>query len=442
MRVEIAYGKSGIEVEVPDRWHPVVVRGAQTTPLLDPRQSLADALANPIQSVPLAQIVEGLRRDRMASESQRLTAGIAFNDVTRATPNDLIVSSIVEVLLKAGMAPQDITLFNATGTHRTNTPDELRGILGEEISSRFRVVQNECGAASIHTHVGTTKGGNAVRVLTRFLEQDIRIATGFIEPHFFAGYSGGGKAVVPGLADLTTILFNHRAAHMDHPEVTWGRTTGNPLWEDLAEAASFVDPIFLVNVTMNSDKAITGIFAGEHNEAHRLGCAEVERHASVAIDREFDIVLTSNSGFPLDLNLYQAGKGMSAAARVVRTGGEVVMAAECWDGIPDHGLFAQLLAEAGTPEELLERVRSPKYRVQDAWEAHILALVRTKARVTVVSEGLQEADLPPMIVEKAKTVEEALSIAAERIDGTPSLCILPDGPLTIPVATSPASAHP
>lgn len=441
MKVEIAYGKTGIEVEVPDRWDSVVIRGEQTNPLPDPRQSLSDALADPIGSAPLAQIVESLRRDRMASESQRLTAGIAFNDVTRATPNDLIVSSIVEVLLKAGIAPQDITLFNATGTHRTNTPDELKEILGEEISSRFRVIQNESQAASIHSHVGTTKGGNAVRVLTQFLEQDLRIATGFIEPHFFAGYSGGGKAVVPGLADLTTILFNHRAAHMDHADVTWGRTTGNPLWEDLAEAASFVDPIFLVNVTMNSDKAITGVFVGEREEAHRLGCVEVERHASVAVDREFDIVLTSNSGYPLDLNLYQAVKGMSAAARVVRTRGEVVMAAQCWDGVPDHGLFARLLAEASSPEELLERVRSPEYRVQDAWEAHILALVRTKARVTVVSDGLRDADLPPMIVEQATTVEEALAAAAERIDRIPSLCILPDGPLTIPVATSPASAH-
>jgi len=220
---------------------------------------------------------------------------------------------------------------------------------------------------------------------------------------------------------------------MDHPDAVWGRTVGNPLWEDLAEAASMAEPLFLVNVAMTPDQRITAVFAGDRVQAHAAGCSHVASHALVPVDHPFDIVVASNSGYPLDLNLYQAVKGMSAAGRIVRPGGRIIIAAECWDGLPDHGLFAKLVMEARSAGELLDRLRGDELRVRDAWQAHILALLRTKAQITLVSDRLGAADIPRALCEWAPTVEDAIRDAAARIDHPPTVCILPDGPLTISV---------
>ncbi len=436
--IAIAYGRTGLTVSVPAEYRPVVLRGASAPPLDDPRGAIVRALREPMGCEPLARLAAEAVRRTQEKDGGEPRVGIVFNDITRATPNELIVGGVIEELLRAGVSERCITLFNATGTHRTQTREELEEILGAELVQRFRIVQNECEAPGAHTHVGTTSGGNEVRILTEFLRQDIRIATGFIEPHFFAGYSGGGKAVVPGLAHLSTILHNHGPAHMDDPDATWGRTKGNPLWDDLSQAAGFADPIFLVNVTMDGEKRVTGVFAGDRLAAHEAGCLAVEKHAVVAVDGEFDIVVTSNSGYPLDLNLYQAVKGMSAAARIVRPGGEIIIAAECSDGVPSHGLFGRLVAEAESPDALVARLRTPEYQVRDAWQAHVFALVARKARITLVSNGIRPSEVPQALCRQAASVEDALQTALQtataiRSEDAPSLCILPDGPLTIPV---------
>ncbi|TVQ27495.1 MAG: nickel-dependent lactate racemase [Spirochaetaceae bacterium] len=430
VKIRIAYGKHGLDIEVPDSYQPVVLRSAVDHPLADPQAALRSALRDPIASPSLHDIAA---RALERTSGGRARAGIVFNDISRATPNDVMLPVIIEELRDAGIRDEHITLFNATGTHRENSVDELRMILSDDLVRRYTIVQNDCTAEGVHTEIGTTAAGNRVKVMTQFLDQDIRIATGFIEPHFFAGFSGGGKAVVPGLAHLETILHNHGPHHMDHPDAIWGKTEGNPLWEDLAEAAALAEPVFLVNVTMTPDQRITAVFTGDRVEAHAAGCRHVARHALVPVDRAFDIVVTSNSGYPLDLNLYQAVKGMSAAGRIVRPGGQIIVAAECWDGLPDHGLFATLVMEAGSADELLDRLRGEDLRVRDAWQAHILALLRTKAEITLVSDRLTTGDIPQALCGWAPTVEDAIRDAALQMDHTPSICILPDGPLTIPV---------
>jgi len=221
----------------------------------------------------------------------------------------------------------EVVLLNATGTHRPNTDTELRTMLGDEIMDRFRIVQNDPMDSDSHVSVGTTKSGNDIQIHREYLQCDIRILTGFVEPHFFAGFSGGPKACMPGLAQLETILKNHSPENIDSPTAHWGVTQGNPIWEEIREAASMAKPSFILNVTLNRNGQITGVFAGDLEKAHAQGCNFVRENAMVPVKKPYDIVIGSNSGYPLDLNLYQSVKGMSAAAQIVKDGGSIIIAA-------------------------------------------------------------------------------------------------------------------
>jgi nickel-dependent lactate racemase len=281
-----------------------------------------------------------------------------------------------------------------------------------------------------------------VYVLEEFLDCSFRILTGFIEPHFFAGFSGGGKAVVPGLAGLETVMANHRAMFLDEPGSRWGVRDGNPLWEDLRDAALLAEPSFLMNVTLNRDKAITAVFCGGIEEAHKAGCDYVRDQAMVAVDEPFDIVVTSNSGYPLDLNLYQSVKGMSAASQIVKDGGSIVLAAECWDGIPSHGLFGSLLREAGSLSELLAEVRRPDCRIQDMWQVLVHAQIREKAEVYVYTDGLSDQDIRDAKLQRCTDIAATVVDLARRYGPGARVCVLPEGPQTIPYLKPCATKQP
>jgi len=264
------------------------------------------------------------------------------------------------------------------------------------------------------------------------MECDIRILTGFIEPHFFAGFSGGGKAVMPGLALLETVMNNHNAQNIDHCQARWGVTNGNPIWEDVMDAAKMCLPLFLLNVALNRDKEITAVFAGDLEKAHEQGCAFVKDLSMCPVAEVFDIVITSNSGHPLDLNLYQTVKGMSAAAQIVRQGGSIIIASECWDGIPEHGEYGRLLDEAKNPDGLLEKIRQPGFTIQDSWQAQIHALVCKKADVFLYSHNLSDEQISNAFLKVCRSVENTLAELLRRYGPEVSICILPEGPLTIP----------
>jgi nickel-dependent lactate racemase len=325
-----------------------------------------------------------------------------------------------------------ITLFNATGTHRPNTQAELRGMLGDEIASRYSIVQNDCRDPDSHVLVGTTQGGNDIWIHKDFVECDVKILTGFIEPHFFAGFSGGGKAVMPGLALLETVLRNHSPKNLDHPMAHWGVTDGNPMWNEIREAASMTQPTFLLNVTLNKNKHITGVYAGDCEEAHVQGCAFAKANAMVPVEAPFDIVITTNSGYPLDLNLYQSIKGISAASQVVKKAGSIIAAAECCDGIPDHGEYGRLLREADSVESLLETIYAPGFSIQDMWQAQIHALICQKADVYFCSENLSEDQIRSALLKPCRSVEAAVNDLFDRYGRSVSICVLPEGPQTIP----------
>jgi nickel-dependent lactate racemase len=419
MKINLAYGKHGLPLELPDDWDVTVVEPSFVPGLADPASSLRHALRSPCKMPPLADMVRP--GDRV---------GIVFSDITRPTPNSLMLPVVLQEL--AHVPSKNVVLFNALGTHRPNSADELRGMLGDSLVAGYRIVQNNAFDQATQVCLGATSRGHEIWLNRELVDCDVKILTGFIEPHFFAGFSGGGKAIMPGMAGQQTVLGNHDAGMIADPRATWGITEGNPIWEEVREVALKLPRTFLLNVTLNKDKQVTGVFAGDLAAAHAAGCAFVKETAMAPVARPFDIVITTNSGYPLDLNLYQAVKGMSAAAQIVKEGGTIIVAADCWDGIPEHGLYGQLLREADSPEALLATINAPGFLKQDQWQAQIQAQIQLKAQVYVHSANLSDEQIRLALLKPSARIEETVRTVLAELGGRASICVLPEGPQTIP----------
>lgn len=418
MRVRLAYGREGLWVDLPDR-NVTVVEPRFVEGLPDEEAAIVQALRQPLDSPPLRELVK-----------PEDTVAVVFSDITRPTPNDRLLPPLLAEL--SHLPREQIVLINALGMHRQNTEEELRGMLGADIVGNYRIVQHDAWDESGLVNLGRTRFGHEILVNRTYAEATVKILTGFIEPHFFAGFSGGPKAVLPGVAGVRLVLENHSAAMLDHPGATWGVTVGNPVWEEMLEVALKTAPAFLLNVTLNRERAITGVYAGSLQVAHRAGTAAVRQTAMVRVEAPFDIVITSNSGYPLDLNLYQAVKGMSAAAQVVREGGSIIIAAECWDGVPDHGEYKKILQMADSPQALLEVIRRPGFLMVDQWEAHVQARVQCRAEVYVKSRYLSETEIRGALLRPCRQIEETLVELLARYGPDARICVLPEGPQTIP----------
>ena len=419
--VHLAYGKTDLDVTVPA--DAMVIEPKYVPGLPNERAALIDALRGPIESPPLRDLVK---------PGQRVV--VVHTDITRATPNERILPPLLAELEAAGIKRSDIALLNALGTHREQTPDELKTLLGPEVVANYRCLQHNGNDDANLVKVGRTHVGHDIRVNRQYMEADVRILTGFIEPHFFAGFSGGPKGVLPSIAGAESVLDNHGAKMVGHPKATWGITEGNPIWEEMLEAATMTKPTFLLNVTMNRDKQITGVFAGKLLAAHRAGTAFVKQCAMAPVPAPFDVVITSNSGYPLDLNLYQTVKGMSAAAQVVRQGGSIIIASQCWDGIPDHGQFGRMLRESKSAAEALARIEAPDFPgCMDQWQVQTQTRILQKADIYVRADGLTDEQLTQCLLKPCRKIEDTLAALQAKNNGRPlSICVLPEGPLTIP----------
>ncbi|MFM8359804.1 MAG: nickel-dependent lactate racemase, partial [Verrucomicrobiota bacterium] len=314
MKVQLAYGQGHLAVDLPAE-RTTVIEPAPRPGLPDEHAAVLAALQQPIGCPPLR---EWLR------PGARIC--ILFTDITRATPNDRLIPWLLTHLESEGVRREQITLLNQLGTHRPNTRAELEKMLTPAVVANYRVLNHEPENHAACVALGTTRGGVPAWINRPCVEADLRLVTGFIEPHFFAGFSGGPKMVMPALAGLDTIMRNHGHRNISDPRATWGITDGNPLWEELRDGALMAGRAFNLNVTLNKHHEITGVFAGDLLTSHRTGCAFVRETAMQAVARPFDVVVTTNSGYPLDLNVYQAIKGISAAARVCRDGGAIVAA--------------------------------------------------------------------------------------------------------------------
>jgi nickel-dependent lactate racemase len=420
MHVELAYGKTGLNIELPENAPVTVIEPLHVPGLPDERAAILEVLQSPIGSPSLRNLVGP--QDKVA---------IVFSDLTRPMPNDRVLPPLLDELAVTGVPDDQIVLINALGTHRPQTDAELRSMLGAKVVDRYSVVQHDAWEPDHLVEVARNHTGRPVRINPFYLNASVRILTGFIEPHFFAGVSGGPKSVLPGIADVESILDNHGPGMIAHPLATWSVTEGNPMWEEMLRVAQATRPSFLLNVTLNQERAITGVFAGDLVEAHRQGTELVRRTAMRPVEAPFDLVITSNSGYPLDLNLYQAVKGMVAAAQVVREGGDIIVAASCWDGVPDHGEYKRLLWEASSVDELLERMMAPGFRCHDQWEAQVQAQIQKRANVHVYADGLSDEELEHALVIPCPSIEKRV---AEILGRNPAatIAVLPDGPQTVP----------
>jgi nickel-dependent lactate racemase len=421
MKVRLQYGTTGLEVEIPSH-HVTSIEPRFVEGLADEARAFREAVGQPIASAPLREIVKA--GDRVA---------VVIPDSTRPLPSDRLLPWLFEEL---GHVPSDrFVIVNGTGTHRANTSEELETMVGGDVLSRYRIVNHDSHDPSTMVEVGTSQDGEAVLMNREYVEADRRIVLGFIEPHFMAGFSGGYKGIYPAVADIASILRYHDAKTIGHPRSTWGILEGNPTQEIVRHNGALVPLDFCLNVTLNRDRQITRFFCGHPMEAHREGCAFSKETAMVPCEKPFPIVVTTNSGFPLDQNLYQTVKGMSAASQIVTQDGYIATASRCNDGFPEHGNFRKLLFDHDSPRALLDTIEAPGFSMYDQWEAQLLAIIQLKARVGLYGE-LSPGDLRKAHIEPLADIGEAVGRELERIGADAPVAVLPEGPQTIPYVAS------
>ena len=419
MLVNLAYGRTGLEVKLPDDI-TTVIEPTYVPGLPDQEGAIRNALRNPLGGGP------SLRRLVKPGQS----VAISVCDVTRPMPSRTLLPVLLREL--AHVPNDQVTIMIATGTHRPNTPEELDEMLGPDIAGSYRVVNHSAFDAESLEYVGESSSGIPVWLNRTWLEADVRITTGFVEPHFFAGFSGGPKMVAPGLAGFDTIMQLHNAERIAHPMAVWGITHGNPIHDAVRDIAAMTGVHCSVDVTINRNRKITCVYAGDLFKVHEAACRSAKNSAMQEVDSPFDVVVTTNSGYPLDQNLYQAVKGMSAAAQIVKDGGTIVCAAECSDGIPDHGQYKKLLTMRDSPEALLDMILADDHNVHDQWQVQLQAQIQMRARVYLKSRHLTDEQVMEAHLTPIDSIEKTVADALRESGNGARVCVLPEGPQTIP----------
>lgn len=415
-KVKLAYGRSSLEIQVPDQ--AIVIEPRHLDGLPDERAAVVAAMRAPIGAPPLRKSVK--RSDRVS---------IVISDITRPTPNHKLVPWLLAEL--EHVPRENFVIINGVGSHRPNNREELIAMLGKEVVDTIRIENHDAFAPDKLVHVGRNSYGSEVYFNKTYVESDFKIVTGFIEPHFFAGFSGGPKGIQPGISGIQTILDFHNARMISHPNTTWGVIEGNILQDSATQSCLLSKPDFMLNVTLNGAKEITQVFAGDVIKAHRKGCEFVRQHAMCAVARPFDIVITTNAGYPLDQNLYQTVKGMSAAAQIVSKGGSIIAVSECSDGVPNHGNYGKILQMRETPRELVEMICDPAFSMFDQWQVLAQALVQTKADCYLFTQ-LDEATVRRAKFIPVDSVEKTLAQLIGKYGPGNRVAVMPLGPLVIP----------
>jgi nickel-dependent lactate racemase len=426
MEVSLQYGLGALVLDIPST-NVTLIEPRFVPGLTDERAAFQAALRSPFGRPPLSASIGAA--DRVA---------IVIPDITRPLPSDRLLPWLFEEL--AHVSADRFVLIVGTGSHRASDRDELVQMVGAEIVSRYRIINHDAHDRTTLRLAGQAADGRAIWMNREYVEADKRIVLGFIEPHFMAGFSGGYKGIFPAVADIDSIMHYHRASVIGDRMSTWGVLEGNPTQAHIRAYGALLPLDFCINVTLNRRREITGIFAGDPIVAHERGCDFAKATAMVACPEPFPIVVTTNGGYPLDQNLYQAVKGMSAAAQIASRDGFILAAARCSDGFPDHGNFKRLLFEHPSPRAVLDTILTPGFSVYDQWEAQILAMIQLQARVGLYSE-IPASDAVRAHLEPVSDLRGRLLAELDRRGRSTPIAVLPEGPMTIPYLESAASTR-
>jgi nickel-dependent lactate racemase len=424
MRITLDYGKTGMEVEVPDRnlVGPLGLRPVE--PLADPAGKLAAALARPIGSAPLVELARG-----------RKSACVLICDITRPVPNELLLRQILPTLERGGIPRENILILIATGLHRPNEGDELVELVGAEIAAKYHIENHDGRNLAEHANLGVSPRGVPVWIDRRYVEADLKIATGLIEPHLMAGYSGGRKLICPGIAALETVQCWHGPAFLEHPRADCGILDGNPVHEENTRIARMAGCDFIVNVSLDNDRRVTSLVAGDMEAAFAKGVEFVESVCKAPVPEACDVVVTSSAGYPLDTTFYQAIKGLTGVLPVVKQGGTIVIAAALDQGIGSPE-FRSLFTENADLDTFMRRIMGKDYFVLDQWQLEKLGHVCRKARPRFVTQGLNPATMKGLFVDSVPSVEQAIAEALTEYGPNARIAVVPKGPYVLPVVAA------
>lgn len=415
MEIKIPYGKTFQTLNIEEGFELLESKIQELEAGADGGAIVRAAMDSPIGSPKLRELAAGKKN-----------AVLIISDHTRPVPSKDIVPFMLEEL-RAGNPDIEITMLVATGCHRGTTPEELVHKLGEDIVSREHIVVHDCDSSPL-TDLGPLPSGARLVVNSLVANADLVVSEGFIEPHFFAGFSGGRKSILPGVCSRVTVLGNHCAEFIDDPKARMGVLDGNPINRDMERAARMAKLAYIVNVVVNEAHEVVAAFAGDPIEAHHAGCAYLARYCEVEQKQKADIVITSNGGAPLDQNAYQAVKGLTTAADAAADGAALIICAECADGIGGDS-FYKALSECANPEELLEDIRRVPMdeTVPDQWQYQILARILEKHHVYFVARKEMEEAVNAMKMEYAPTLEEAYARARALKGASSSVAVIPNG---------------
>jgi len=420
MHIRLKYGEKGLDLEFPQTSNFVGVLYPQEADILPmPEDAVERALLQPIDSEPLKEIAQG-----------KADAVIVISDITRPVPNALLLPVIIRHLLAAGMPADKITILIATGIHRPNEGQELERLVGKEIASSYRIINHFSKNQDDMVLVGHIGDGVPALVNKHYLAADLKILTGFIEPHMWAGFSGGRKSILPGISSVKTLEFMHGPEMVAHPQTRYGILEGNPFHEAGLAIMEQAGADFIVNVTLDTSKKITGVFAGHPVKAHLEGVEFLSHHCVRTLDEPLDFVVTTNAGAPLDCNLYQTSKGISGVAGATREGGVILIATECLEGFGSEE-YRAVFEHATTPQAFIEKLMKKEFFLPDQWCAQETYQVMLKNEIWVHTQGIDAETLKRFHFKPVENMTGAIAALLDRFGPDARWAIVPDGPLLI-----------
>jgi len=423
MRLELLYGRGKLAVDVPGNVHVTAIRKQPMPVVSDPVGRLRESLQRTAGGRPLKELARG-----------RKTACILICDITRPVPHGVLLPPLVDELTAGGISPEHILILVATGLHRPNEGAELREVIGsDDLFDRMRIANHFARDGEAHADLGRTPSGIPIRLDRRFVEAELRIVVGLVEPHFMAGYSGGRKLVAPGIAHSDTILKLHAGVLLDHALAANAIIEGNPLHQEQLHAVRAVGEIFALNVVIDEERRIGFVNFGPVEESHLEAVAFTRPYAEVPVPRRFKTVLTTGAGYPLDKTYYQTIKGMVGVLDIVEPGGTIIIASECSEGMgsPEFREAQRALCRLG-PERFMAAVIARNQARIDEWQTQMLVKALRRGSVKLVTTGLRPADLAEIFIDPVASVEEAV-IASVHAQRDPSVAVVPEGPYVIPV---------